>query len=99
MRQFNHYAPPMVFGPYKVITKHMGVNKFNISYTGLSEASKVFGKVKYFKTAIQQVEEEFTDETTIHVGDCIASIELCFKGVPLGSSVEGTIDPDGLGSD
>lgn len=96
MRQFNAYAPPLVYGPYITITKHMGPNQFKITYDAVG-ATKVLGKVKYFKTATQQVEDEFIDEITIHVGDCIAAIEACFKGTPLGSAVDGTIDPDGLG--
>jgi len=89
-KTFTAYAAPMMWGPWTTIQSHGGSIAFAISYSAIGD-TLVMGKVKYFKAKDTQVEEEFRDETTIRTGDVWANVEVCFKGVPLGSTVNGEI--------
>ena len=58
-------------------------------------SSVVFGRVSYFKGPGdgQKVMEEFKDKTTITTANAVANVVCDFRGVPTGSTVNGTVKP------
>lgn len=90
-KQFTAYAPPMMWGAWTTIQSHGGSITFNIKYSVIGDTS-VFGKVKYYKTPDLLTEQEFKDEVSITTANVWGNIEVCFKGVVLGSTVEGSIE-------
>ena len=50
-------------------------------------------RVRYFKTATKQVVEEWLDEIVVDCGNCVANVEVSFKGIPTGTAVNGTVNP------
>jgi hypothetical protein len=50
----------------------------------------IFGEVRYSNTSNQRVVQAFQGSTFITTCDCLQDIEVRFKGVPLGSAVEGS---------
>ncbi|MES2684710.1 MAG: hypothetical protein V4650_14415 [Pseudomonadota bacterium] len=90
-KTFTAYAPPLLWGVWTNILSHGGVVSKKITYAPIGD-TVVMGKVRYYKKKDKQVEEEFKDETTITTADVWANIEVCFKGVVTGSTVEGTIE-------
>ncbi|MFC2974554.1 hypothetical protein ACFOJE_20370 [Azotobacter bryophylli] len=90
-KTFTAYAAPMSWGPWTTIQSHGGSIAFKISYTSIGD-TLVTGKVKYYKDNENMTEEEFKDEITIRTADVWANIGVCFKGIPLGSTVEGVIE-------
>lgn len=93
-RAFSAYAPPMAWGPEVTVASHMGSVTYNISYRALGN-TLVLGKVTYYKGPGNQdrVTEQFTHKTTITTSNSMANVLVRFRGVPLGSAVEGTITP------
>lgn len=90
-KTFTAYAAPMLWGPWVTIQSHGGPIAFKITYTPIGD-TLVMGKVRYYKEKEKLVEEEFKDEITIRTADVWANVEVCFKGLPLGSTVEGEIE-------
>lgn len=90
-KTFTAYAAPMAWGPWMAIQSHGGVITFKITYSAIGD-TLVMGKVRYYKEKEKLREEEFKDEVTIKTADVWANIDVCFKGVPLGSTVEGEIE-------
>jgi hypothetical protein len=86
-KQFNLYAPPVIWGPWMPIQSHGGSMHFNISYEAVGN-TLVLGKVRYFKDKDKKTELQFSREVRIKTADVWASIEVCFKGIPLGSAVK-----------
>lgn len=90
-KTFTAYAAPMAWGPWMTIESHGGAIAFKITYSPIGD-TMVMGKVRYHKEKDKLTEEEFKDETLIKTGNVWASIDVCFKGFPLGSTVEGKIE-------
>lgn len=92
-RDFTGYAPPLVWGPSYVIASHIGVVSYSIGYKAAGD-TLVLARVTYFKNPNGgQVTEEFRDETVITTSNSVANVTIAFKGVPLGSAIEGTVAP------
>lgn len=89
-KSFVGYAAPMAWGPWVTIESHGGSISFDINYRAVGD-TLVLGKVRYFNKDNKKVEEQFRDEVIITTGNSWANVEVCFKGNPLGSTVEGTI--------
>ncbi|WP_303984805.1 hypothetical protein [Niallia circulans] len=92
VRQFVAQAGPNMWGVWYTIGSHVGTVSYDISYRGISEATKVYGKVRYFSNSGKK-EQEFIDSVTILCGNAVDNVEVCFMGIPTGSAVEGTIVP------
>lgn len=95
MKQFSALALPLAWGPWTEIQSHLGSLTFTITYAPLGD-TLVMGRVRYFKKGNPdpgQVVEEFKDETSITTSNSVANIEVSFKGIILGSAVNGTIEP------
>ena len=90
-KTFTAYAPPIVWGLWTTIQSHGGPIAFKITYSPIGD-TMVMGKVRYYKEVGKLTEEEFKDEVTIKTANVWANIDVCFKGVPLGSTVEGEIE-------
>jgi hypothetical protein len=86
---FTAYAPPSIWGTWQTIYNSMGSRSFTLSFSAVGD-TQVKGKVRYFG-AIGKVEQEFFEQIVFASGDAIANIEVCFKGIPLGSTVDGSI--------
>ncbi|RUN76491.1 hypothetical protein EJC47_10995 [Sphingomonas sp. TF3] len=93
-RAFNAYAAPDLWGPAVIVATAIGVVTYTIEYEAVG-GTLVMGRVTYFKGAGggRKVTEEFKDSVTITTADSIADVECEFKGVPLGSAVEGFCEP------
>lgn len=89
-KRFTAYAAPMMWGPWTTIQNHGGSVTFKIEYSAIGD-TVVMGKVRYYKEKDKLVEEEFKDEVVIRTANVWANIDTCFKGLPLGSTVEGEI--------
>ena len=90
MAQFQAYAPPLIWGPWATIESHTGIRTFKLSYEAIGDTT-VTGKVRYCKTIGGFVEQTFAGEIIFTTANAYASVEVCFKGVPLGSAVQGEI--------
>jgi hypothetical protein len=90
-KTFTAYAAPMSWGSWATIQSHGGIITFKITYYVVGD-TMVMGKVRYYREKEKLVEEEFMDKVTIQTADVWANIDVCFKGVPLGSTIEGTIE-------
>lgn len=89
-KPFKTYAPPMLWGPWEIIDNSAGEMSFKITYSADGNTI-VMGKIRYYSQQNKVAEEGFQDEIIIRTGDAIANIEVCFKGLSLGSEVHGEI--------
>ncbi len=92
LRQFVAYAGPNTWGPWVPIADHIG----SVTYTitgGAVGNTLIRSRVRYYKDIDTQVTEEWSDSVTITTANVVASVEVSFMGVPLGSAVDGTIQP------
>ncbi len=92
MRVYNAYAPPNFWGDWVTIASQTGMASFTITASPVGD-TLLRGRVKYYKTARDQSTDEFLDSITIHCGDSINNIEVSFMGIPMGTAVEGTVEP------
>ena len=89
-KMFNAYAPPVVWGPWTQIKSHGGPVSFTVKYKAVG-STLVLGKVRYWKESDKKVEQQFVDRITIKTANVWGNIDVCFKGIPLGSAVQGEI--------
>jgi len=89
IERFNSYAPPNVWGVWNQVASHGGRITFNISYKTLGD-TVVYGQVNYYSEDDWKT-EDFFESVTIRTGNAWAQVKVRFKGVPLGSAVEGTV--------
>ena len=92
MRLYNAYAGPAIWGQWVNIASHAGVANFSITADAVG-STLIRCRVRYYKTATQQVVEEWLDKTHIDCGDCYANVEVSFMGLPTGTAVDGTVNP------
>lgn len=90
-KTFTAYAPPSTWGPWMTIESHGGPVAFKITYSVIGD-TLVMAMVRYFDSADHQAEIEFKDEITFQTADVWANIEVRFKGIVTGSTVEGEIE-------
>ncbi|MDG3075996.1 hypothetical protein [Bacillus halotolerans] len=88
-KQFSAYAPPNFWGVWYTIESHIGPVDLSISYKAVGD-TLVLGKVRYFSENGKK-EQEFIDSVQISCGNAVDNVEVCFKGVPTGSAVEGWV--------
>ena len=86
---FTAYAPPMKWGTWVEIDAHGGPITFTISYRAVAN-TMVMGKVLYYSPS-EWKELEFKNSIEIRTGNAWAPVKVCFKGIPTGSIVKGTI--------
>lgn len=93
-RAFVGYAAPNVWGPSVTVATHLGVVTYTIEYEAVGD-TLVLGQVTYWKGpgAGRKVTEQFRDSTTITTANAVATVDCEFKGIPLGSTVNGTCVP------
>ena len=89
-KRFIAYAAPMSWGPWATIQSYGGAIAFKITYIAIGD-TMVMGKVRYYRGKDKHVEEEFKDEVVIRTA-VWANVEVCFRGLPIGSTVEGEIE-------
>jgi hypothetical protein len=94
---FTAYAPPLFFGPWSVATSHTGRARVRLSASPIGD-TEIFGEVRYYDSSNTQVVKSWHRQITFDVGDSYANIEVRFKGVPLGSAVEGEVSMGGVPS-
>ena len=92
MRLYHAYAGPSTWGPWVTIGSHLGIASFKITAEVVGD-TLLKCRVRYYNTATSQVTEEWLDEVTVSCGNCVANVEVCFKGIPTGSAVNGTVNP------
>lgn len=92
MRQFISYAPPSSLGDWSVVAEHSASLTYSITAKSVG-STKLKCKVKYYNKKNELVEEEWLDSVKITTGNSIANVEVCFYGIPLGTTVNGTINP------
>lgn len=93
-RSFVGYAPPLVWGPGVTVASHIGSVTYTIEYSAVGD-TVVMGRVTYWKGSGggRKVTEEFRDSTTITTSNSVATVDCEFKGLPTGSTVNGTCNP------
>lgn len=89
---FNAYAPPMIYGPAVRVASHIGSVTYTITYSAIGN-TLVEGQVTYYEGSGggKKVTKTFYDSVTITTSNSVANVECAFKGIPLGSAVEGTV--------
>jgi len=86
---FSAYAPPFVFGPWMTAIGGLGfATGLRIDVTPVGDTT-VFGEVRYYNEASQETVQPFQGTIYISTCNCLQNVEVRFKGVPLGSAVEG----------
>ncbi len=88
---------PLVWGAWVSIASHAGSVTYTISYRPLGD-TLVLAQVRYYapygdEPGGRQVVKDFTETIRITTSNSYANIEVRFKGIVLGSAVEGTISP------
>ncbi|MCG2836918.1 hypothetical protein L6J37_08765 [Photobacterium sp. WH77] len=91
-RRFSAYASPNFWSKPIAIGSHIGATTYNVS-------SKILGKtlvqtwVRFWGPANVWENRQFNGNgsTTIRTGNAAASVYTTYKGIPLGSAVEGKI--------
>ncbi|MDE1464033.1 hypothetical protein [Spartinivicinus poritis] len=89
-KRFAGYAPPMVWSPQTSIMGHIGSARFKIDIKTLGD-TLVHSLVRYWGTSERWQETQFNGSISIRTGNAAASVYMKYKGVPLGSAVEGKI--------
>ncbi|MCX4027788.1 hypothetical protein H0A36_25205 [Endozoicomonas sp. SM1973] len=89
-KRFAGYAPPMVWSPQTSIMGHIGSTSFKIDIKTLG-STLVHSLVRFWGPSERWQEKQFNGSTSIRTGDAAASVYMRYKGVPLGSAVEGKI--------
>ena len=75
------------------IASHIGTVPYTIDYQAVGD-TLVLAQVRYFAAGSgAQVTVDFSGSISIVTSNSIANIEVRFKGVPLGSAVQGSISP------
>lgn len=92
MSLFNAYAAPSTWGPWVTVGSHLGEASFTINANAVGD-TLLKCRVRYYKTSVSQVIEEWLDNVTVNCGDCVANVEVSFMGIPTGSAVDGTVNP------
>lgn len=88
--EFTAYAPPAVFGPWTTAIDGLGyAASIRIAASPLGETT-VFGEAKFWNEAGIETVQPFQGAALIRTCNCLQNILVRFKGVPLGSAVEGT---------
>jgi len=87
---FSAYAPPVVWSPYIWIISHIGPTSFAIKTKWFGD-TMVNSKARYWGTGGYWVETIFFQEIRVSVGNASASVYMSYQGIPLGSSVLGTV--------
>lgn len=84
----------MLWGDWQEIASHIGSVTYDISYSPVG-STLVTAEVRYFsgEGGGTQVIEPFVDQVTITTANCVANVEVHFKGTPTGSAVTGSINP------
>jgi hypothetical protein len=93
-RSFTADALPNVWGPAVVVGNAIGVVTYTIEYAAVG-GTLVMGRVTFFEGAGggKRVQREFRDSITITTANAVAAVECQFKGIPLGSAVDGFVEP------
>lgn len=90
-RLYSAYAGPSIWGSWEEIARHLGKCTFNITAEAVG-STIIRGRVRYYRDS-EKVIEEFRDSITIHTGNAVDIVEVSFMGIPMGTAVNGTIDP------
>ncbi len=73
MRLYSAYAGPSTWGPWITVGSNIGVASFKITAEPVGD-TLLRCKVRYYKTATNQVVEEWLDEVNVSCGNCIANV-------------------------
>jgi hypothetical protein len=89
---FSAYAGPNVFGPWTQIGSHAGAITYTINASPVGNTA-IVGEVAYFAADGQRKVEPFYGSTVIRTCNCYATVQVRFKGIPLGSAVNVNVSP------
>jgi hypothetical protein len=90
-RRFQAYAPPSAWGSWVQIASHGGIFNFSISYEAIGNTNAI-GAVFYYGSN-GKVTQQFNGSIDITTGNVWANVFVCFRGAPLGTAIQGTINP------
>jgi hypothetical protein len=92
-RNYSFYAPPLVFSPWVNVGSHGGSVTYAISFSPLGD-TLIQAEIRYFRyEKLPRVEEPINSGGSIVTANVFANVEMRFKGFPLGSAVDVTIEP------
>jgi hypothetical protein len=86
------YAPPNVFGPWVQVGAHSGAASFSISASPVGSTA-IVGEVRYYGADGRLRIEPFYGPKSIQTCNCYGTVQVRFKGVPLGSAVDVYVNP------
>jgi hypothetical protein len=86
------YAGPNVFGPWAQVGSHAGAITYTISASPVGK-TMIVGEVMYFGVDGQRKVEPFYGSTVIRTCNCWATVLVRFKGIPLGTVVNVSVNP------
>jgi hypothetical protein len=89
---YHAYAPPNVFGGWVQVGAYANATSFSISVTPVG-ATAIVGEVRYFGTDGQLKIEQFFGSIAIQTCNCVGTLQVRFKGIPLGSAVNVNVNP------
>jgi hypothetical protein len=89
---YHAYAPPNAFGVWVQVGAHANATAFSISATPVG-ATSIVGEVRYFGVDGREKIEPFIGSTVIRTCNCVATVQVRFKGIPLGSAVDVNVGP------
>lgn len=90
-RMFSAYANPGSWGGWVQIAAHGGRVSYAIDYRAIGDTF-VTAAVNYYGPN-GWVRQIFHGSISFTTGNAWAAIHVCFHGNPLGSTVEGTVNP------
>ncbi len=84
-------AGPNVFGRWYQVGAHAGAVTYTITATPIG-GSSIDGEVLYFGADGRQHQDRLVRYTVIRTCDCVGTVKVRFRGIPLGTAVKVTIN-------
>lgn len=91
MSIYHAYAGPSTWSSWTTISSQFGVTSYIITAEAVGD-TVIKCRVRYFDRNNNQVIEEWLDNITIKTA-ATGSIDVSFMGIPLGTAIDGTIEP------
>jgi hypothetical protein len=83
---YSAYAGPNVFGPWIQVGAYLGSVQYSVSASPVGKTA-IMGEVRYYGTDGQLKVESFYGSKTVTTCDCVGTLQVRFKGLPLGTAV------------
>lgn len=89
---YSAYAGPGVFGSWTQVGAYLSSVRFSISASPVGKTA-IVGEARYYGTDGQLKVEPFYGSTTVTTCNCVGTLQVRFKGLPLGTAVNVDVKP------